>query len=95
METMCYIGLDVHKRKISYCMKDGSGRIHSEGSILATRHDLDCWITCTSQIAARRISSWWTASLRRLAKSFSARACQVSPLSRLGARAQALDAPVE
>ena len=31
MQPMYYIGLDVHKRKISYCVKDGSGRIHSEG----------------------------------------------------------------
>jgi len=23
---MYYIGLDVHKRKISYCVKDGGGR---------------------------------------------------------------------
>src|SRR5882672_10408384 len=41
MEPMYYIGLDVHKRKISYCVKDGSGRIHAEGSISATRLDLD------------------------------------------------------
>ena len=33
MEAMYYIGLDVHKRKISYCVKDGSGKIHAEGSI--------------------------------------------------------------
>jgi hypothetical protein len=26
MQPMYYIGLDVHKRKISYCVKDGSGR---------------------------------------------------------------------
>jgi len=25
MEPMYYIGLDVHKRKISYCVKDASG----------------------------------------------------------------------
>jgi hypothetical protein len=30
---MYYIGLDVHKRIISYCVKDSSGKIHSEGSI--------------------------------------------------------------
>jgi hypothetical protein len=44
MEPMYYIGLDVHKRKISYCVKDSSGRIHSEGWIPATRFDLDCWM---------------------------------------------------
>jgi hypothetical protein len=26
---MYYIGLDVHKRKISYCVKDGSGTAES------------------------------------------------------------------
>ena len=28
-----YIGLDVHRRRISYCVKEGSGKIHAEGSI--------------------------------------------------------------
>ena len=37
MQPMYYIGLDVHKRKISYCVKDGSGRIDAEGSISTTR----------------------------------------------------------
>jgi len=41
---MYYIGLDVHKQKISYCVKDSSGCIHSEGWIPATRYDLDCWM---------------------------------------------------
>jgi transposase len=46
---MYYIGLDVHKRIISYCVKDGSGRIHAEGSIPATRFDLDRWIKTLPQ----------------------------------------------
>jgi predicted NBD/HSP70 family sugar kinase len=37
MHNMYYIGLDVHKRRISYCVKDGSGEIHAEGTIPATR----------------------------------------------------------
>jgi hypothetical protein len=41
METMYYIGLDVHKKTISYCVKDGSGRIYAEAEIPATRLDLD------------------------------------------------------
>jgi len=41
---MYYIGLDVHKRTISYCVKDVSGKIHSAGSIPATRLDLDRWL---------------------------------------------------
>jgi hypothetical protein len=46
---MYYIGLDVHKRKISYCVKDSSGRIHSEGWIPATRFDLDYWMKSLPQ----------------------------------------------
>jgi transposase len=49
MEPMYYIGLDVHKRKISYCVKDRSGQIYSEGSLLATRLDLDCWMKTLPQ----------------------------------------------
>jgi transposase len=41
---MYYIGLDVHKQKISYCIKDSGGKTHGEGWIPATRHDLDCWM---------------------------------------------------
>jgi len=33
---MYYIGLDVHKRKISYCAKGSSGKIPGEGPIPAT-----------------------------------------------------------
>jgi hypothetical protein len=44
MQTMYYIGLDVHKRTISYGVKDGSGTIHAEGTIPATRFDLDRWM---------------------------------------------------
>src|ERR1700704_152188 len=43
MEPMYYIGLDVHKRKISYCVKDSGGKVYSEGSLTATRLDLDVW----------------------------------------------------
>jgi hypothetical protein len=49
MQSMYYIGLDVHKRKISYCVKDGSGRIHAEGSISATRLELDHWMRSLPQ----------------------------------------------
>jgi hypothetical protein len=63
MQTMYYIGLDVHKRTISYCVKDGSGTIHAEGAIPATRFDLDRWMKTLPQ-------PWWwkrvAASLRRV-----------------------------
>jgi hypothetical protein len=41
MEPMYYIGLDVHKRKICYCVKDSGGKVYCEGSLPATRLDLD------------------------------------------------------
>ena len=41
---MYYIGLDVHKKTISYCVKDASGQVHREGKIGATRRELDGWI---------------------------------------------------
>jgi hypothetical protein len=49
MQSMYYIGMDVHKRTISYCVKDGSGAIHSEGEIPATRFDLDHWMKALPQ----------------------------------------------
>ena len=41
---MYYIGLDVHKKTISYCVKDAAGKIHQEGKIGSTRRELDAWI---------------------------------------------------
>src|SRR5437773_9006813 len=49
METMYYIGLDVHKRTISYCVKDGRGAIRDEGTTPATRFDLDRWMKTLPQ----------------------------------------------
>src|SRR5712692_8781141 len=42
---MYYIGLDVHKKTISYCVKDTSGQVHQEGKVGATRWELDDWIS--------------------------------------------------
>ena len=47
---MYYIGLDVHKRTISYCVKDAAGHVHSEGKIGSTRHELDAWIKTLPQL---------------------------------------------
>ncbi len=55
MQNMYYIGLDVHKRTISYCVKDGSGKIHAEGTIPATRFDLDRWM--------KKLPQAWTAAM--------------------------------
>jgi transposase len=49
MQPMYYIGLDVHKRTISYCVKDSSGAIHAQGTIPATRLDLDRWMKTLPQ----------------------------------------------
>ena len=32
-ETMYFIGLDVHKKTISYCVKDAAGRVQQEDRI--------------------------------------------------------------
>jgi hypothetical protein len=55
MEPMYYIGLDVHKRKISYCVKDSGGKVYSEGSLSATRLDLDVWM--------KRLPQPWSAAM--------------------------------
>ena len=49
MQPMYYIGLDVHKRTISYCVKDGSGAIQGEGTLPATRAELDRWMKTLPQ----------------------------------------------
>jgi transposase len=46
---MYYIGLDVHKRTIRYCVKDGSGVIHAEGTLPATRPDPERWMKTLPQ----------------------------------------------
>jgi hypothetical protein len=57
MQPMYYIGLDVHKKKISYCVKDGGGQVYSEGQVPNSRN-----ISCKSSIVrlgshAKRILS--------------------------------------
>ncbi len=49
MQSMYCAGLDVHKKTISYCVKDATGHIQSEGTIPATRMDLDRWSALKSQ----------------------------------------------
>jgi len=46
---MYYIGLDVHKKTISYCVKDAAGRVYQEGKIGSTRRELDAWIKTLPQ----------------------------------------------
>ena len=40
MTSMNFIGLDIHKKTISYCVKDISGKVLSEGKIPAARQGL-------------------------------------------------------
>ena len=46
---MYYIGLDIHKRTISYCVKDAAGQVHQQGKIGTTRCELDAWIKTLPQ----------------------------------------------
>jgi transposase len=46
---MYYIGLDVHKKTISYCVKDAAGCVQQEGKIGSTRRELDAWIITLPQ----------------------------------------------
>jgi len=44
MESMHYIGLDIHKKIIAYCIKTWSGSIIGQGTIPATRAALSTWM---------------------------------------------------
>jgi hypothetical protein len=39
-----FVGLDVHKQVIAYCVKTPGGDIVSEGKIPATRTSLEQWV---------------------------------------------------
>lgn len=41
MQPMHCIGLDIHKREFSHCVKDGSGNLSAGGRIPATHFELD------------------------------------------------------
>jgi transposase len=41
--------LDVHKKTISYCVKDAAGCVQQEGKIGSTRRELDAWIRTLPQ----------------------------------------------
>jgi len=45
METIYYIGLDVHKKTIAFCVKNVTGKIVREGTIKANRQSLTQWIS--------------------------------------------------
>ncbi|AXC12248.1 Mobile element protein [Acidisarcina polymorpha] len=41
---MHFIGLDIHKKTISHCVKEVSDKVLSEGTVPATRIHLDQWM---------------------------------------------------
>lgn len=43
MESIEYVGLDVHKKTIAYCVKAQNGEIVDEGEVSATRRALRAW----------------------------------------------------
>jgi len=43
MKAYYYVGLDIHKKTVSYCMKTADGAIVDEGTVLATRRHLNRW----------------------------------------------------
>ena len=55
--SMNFIGLDIHKKTISYCVKDISGKVQSEGKIPATRQGLWEWVSEISLPKLRQIKA--------------------------------------
>jgi transposase len=45
MDSFHYVGLDIHKKTISYCVKLADGTIESEGTVAAERRALAIWAT--------------------------------------------------
>ena len=46
---MYYIGLDIHKKTISYCTKRVGGEVHAEGTIDVQRLALNDWLATLPQ----------------------------------------------
>ena len=44
MDRLYYIGLDIHKRTISYCIKAIDGRLIGQGKVEVDRKSLDEWV---------------------------------------------------
>ena len=56
MNSMNYIGLDIHKKSISCCVRQADGTIIQESKITATRHALDEWM--------RQLPDAWIAGMK-------------------------------
>jgi transposase len=60
---MQYVGLDIHKKTISYCVKQADGTIAKEGALPAKRAALDAWMAgltepWTAAMEATLFTSW-------------------------------------
>ena len=55
MNGMNYAGLDIHKKSISWCVRQADGTIIQESTIAATRQALDEWV--------RRLPQPWMAGM--------------------------------
>src|ERR1700731_2863416 len=61
--SMNFIGLDIHKKTISYCVKDAAGEVLAESTISSTRQSLDAWMRTlcepwTVAMEATMITGW-------------------------------------
>jgi hypothetical protein len=57
-----FIGLDIHKKTISYCVKDAAGEVLAEGTIAATRVHLESWIVALLFIWRKFLRGKWRIS---------------------------------
>lgn len=63
MELMYYIGLDIHKKSIRFCVKLADGTVVREGELAANRAALDAWMSTlprpwTAAMEATLFTSW-------------------------------------
>jgi transposase len=49
MNALHYIGFDVHKKTISFCVKTAAGEIVEEGTVAAERAGLRQWASARPQ----------------------------------------------
>ena len=73
MNDHYYIGLDVHKKTITYVIKTHEGQLVRQGSVLATRPDLAAWAEAIERpwigaLEATMFSGWVYDELRPLAR---------------------------
>lgn len=66
-----FVGLDVHKQTIAYCIKEANGNIVGEGSIRAIRRELEQWLrklpkACVLGMETTMFSHWMYYHLTKL-----------------------------